>query len=323
MAKPPRSPLLGYNHNVKYGGHVFHVQTEDSGPGNPHLFTHLFFEGSILASKRTQYDPEAGEEEVRAMMQTQHKAILKELKHKDYDERIVRFFEMRGETFRTEDFFTDETPQPSLDGPAEVKTPAIDLTAGQAATTEPVLDLDAVPATPTSKARTPEPLPIHVTNPAIPGPGTYTFRRPSREQLRNESDHVPPVNRPRGTRPLPTHPASPVVVQRQVIVGSGAAPAVTQTRTPATTPVKRRPFSGGPYVVKEGSHANVAASVYDQRTEPPPRSAAPPVQPAAAPKPEPPQPEPPAQDAAPTAFVTEQSLDDVILAYLSQGEGKR
>jgi hypothetical protein len=29
------------------------------------------------------------------------------------------------------------------------------------------------------------------------------------------------------------------------------------------------------------------------------------------------------QDAVPVAFVSEQSLDDVILAYLSQGEGKR
>ena len=82
MAKPPRSPLLGYNHNVKYGGHIFHVQTEDSGPGNPHLFTHLFFEGSILASKRGQYEPSLPEDEVRTMMQAQHKAILKELKQK-------------------------------------------------------------------------------------------------------------------------------------------------------------------------------------------------------------------------------------------------
>lgn len=29
------------------------------------------------------------------------------------------------------------------------------------------------------------------------------------------------------------------------------------------------------------------------------------------------------EEAAPIAFVTEQSLDDVILAYLSQGESKK
>ena len=39
MAK--RSPILGYNHNVRYRGLIFHVQTEDSGLMNPHLFTHL------------------------------------------------------------------------------------------------------------------------------------------------------------------------------------------------------------------------------------------------------------------------------------------
>ena len=112
MAKPARSPLLGYNHNVKYGGHIFHVQTEDSGPGNPHLFTHLFFEGSILASKRGQYDPSTSEEDVRTMMQAQHKAILKELKQTSYDERIARFFSQRGEVFPAQDFFVPDQDSP-------------------------------------------------------------------------------------------------------------------------------------------------------------------------------------------------------------------
>src|SRR5882724_11426117 len=42
-----RSPILGYNHNVRYRGLVFHVQTEDSGVASPHLFTHLFHTGVI------------------------------------------------------------------------------------------------------------------------------------------------------------------------------------------------------------------------------------------------------------------------------------
>ena len=103
MAKPARSPLLGYNHNVRYEGRIFHVQTEDSGPGNPHLFTHLYFQGSILASKRSQYDPDTFEDEVRSGMQGQHKAILRELKQGAFDERIARFFELRGETFKTDE----------------------------------------------------------------------------------------------------------------------------------------------------------------------------------------------------------------------------
>ena len=47
-----RSPVLGYNHNVRYAGRLWHVQTEDSGVQNPHLFTHLFHDGTILATKR-------------------------------------------------------------------------------------------------------------------------------------------------------------------------------------------------------------------------------------------------------------------------------
>lgn len=97
MAKPNRSPLLGYNHNVKYRGRIFHIQTEDSGPANPHLFTHLFFEGTILASKRHVYDATSSDELVRTLMQGQHKALLKELKGAVHDVRISAFFGARGE----------------------------------------------------------------------------------------------------------------------------------------------------------------------------------------------------------------------------------
>jgi hypothetical protein len=317
MEKPPRSPLLGYNHNVKYGGHIFHVQTEDSGPGNPHIFTHLFFEGSILASKRGQYDPDASEEEVRLMMQTQHKTILKELKQMVYDERIMRFFEMRGQTFRPDDFFADEhdTPAPQ----EEPKPPAIDMTAPQEAATEQVLDLDAIPSTPSTPTHVPEPLPIHVTKPVLPGPGTYTLRRPTREHLRTEPESPPTrPDQPLPARPrtvtssrIPTQPLSPVVVQRQVVVGAGTVP---PTRKPTNTPIRRRPVTAGPYIVKEGSHASAAASAQAQKSlsQRPSIPASPQAQTATKP-----------QEGAPTAFVTDQSLDDVILAYLSQGEGKQ
>jgi hypothetical protein len=314
MAKPPRSPLLGYNHNVKYGGHIFHVQTEDSGPGNPHLFTHLFFEGSILASKRGQYDPSTPEEEVRTMMQAQHKAILKELKQATYDERITRFFEMRGKTFRPDDFFTGkvEAPPP-LPTPEPVAT-ATAIPASPTAEVE-VLDLDALPVAPAERASTPEPLPIHVTKPAVPGPGTYTFRRPTREQFSaDQTAHAAPAH------PAPVRPITPVV-QRQVVVGTGT-PATASARKVPTTPVRRRPVSGGPYVVKEGSHADVAGVAARSRpVEPPPRPIAPANDASQAPRTA--EPSHASPEGAPNVFVTDQSLDDVILAYLSQGERKR
>jgi hypothetical protein len=326
MAKPPRSPLLGYNHNVKYGGHIFHVQTEDSGPGNPHLFTHLFFEGSILASKRGQYDPSLPEDEVRTMMQAQHKAILKELKQASFDERITRFFEMRGETFRADDFFIGK-----VEAPEAVPTPepvAMAPTAAAAPAEVEVLDLDALPATPTERASTPEPLPIHVTKPAVPGPGTYTFRRATREQFTIDPAPTAAPAKPQpgaAVRPSTVRPVTPVVVQRQVIVGAGA-PATSTSRKPTTTPVRRRPVSGGPYVVKQGSHANIAGNLAGSssgnQAEPPPIPVAPATDAAQAPRTAEPK-RSPTQEGAPSVFVTDQSLDDVILAYLSQGERKR
>ena len=82
MAK--RSPILGYNHNVKYRGIVFHVQTEDSGLGSPHLFTHLFHEGVIISTRKLVYDPGANEEAIKALMQAQHKAVMKDLMKGSY-----------------------------------------------------------------------------------------------------------------------------------------------------------------------------------------------------------------------------------------------
>jgi hypothetical protein len=86
-----RSPILGYNHNFKHRGLVFHVQTEDSGVSNPHIFTHLFHGGVILSSRKLDYDAEASEEAVKALMQSQHKAVLKDLKQGTFDDKIDEY----------------------------------------------------------------------------------------------------------------------------------------------------------------------------------------------------------------------------------------
>ena len=83
------SPLLGYNTNVKHGGHLFHIQTEDSGRDHPHVITHLFTEGTILSSKKTSYDEylEATdfEDKVRSLMKNQHKSMFVELRDGNHD----------------------------------------------------------------------------------------------------------------------------------------------------------------------------------------------------------------------------------------------
>ncbi|MFT3695184.1 MAG: hypothetical protein QM831_18750 [Kofleriaceae bacterium] len=90
LSKPvaKRSPILGYNHNVRYRGLIFHVQTEDSGVLSPHLFTHLFHEGVIVSTRKLVYDAGASEDAIKALMQAQHKAVLKDLKLRMFDDKI-------------------------------------------------------------------------------------------------------------------------------------------------------------------------------------------------------------------------------------------
>ncbi|MBI5068493.1 MAG: hypothetical protein HZB56_09655 [Deltaproteobacteria bacterium] len=82
--------VTGFNHNVKHLGRVYHVQTEDSGLSNPHIITHLFVGGNILASKKTSYADITGAENltqvVRELMEEQHKEMLRNLVNGVYDD---------------------------------------------------------------------------------------------------------------------------------------------------------------------------------------------------------------------------------------------
>ena len=47
--------VVGFNHNFRYKGEVYHVQTEDGGQKCPNIVTLLYKGGNILASKKTSY----------------------------------------------------------------------------------------------------------------------------------------------------------------------------------------------------------------------------------------------------------------------------
>jgi hypothetical protein len=83
-----RSPILGYNHNVRYRGLIFHVQTEDSGVLSPHLFTHLFHTGVIVSTRKLVYDSGSAEDAIKSLMQAQHRAVLKDLRRGVFDDKI-------------------------------------------------------------------------------------------------------------------------------------------------------------------------------------------------------------------------------------------
>jgi hypothetical protein len=84
--------LSGFNTNIRHRGVLFHVQSEDSGRDRPHIITHLYHGGTILASEKSSYaehldDPDLGKL-VRDLMETQHKAVLERLRSQDFDDLI-------------------------------------------------------------------------------------------------------------------------------------------------------------------------------------------------------------------------------------------
>lgn len=83
--------VVGLNHNIRYKGVVFHIQTEDSGLGNPHITTLLFIGGTIIGSRKTSYADivriENVEKVVEELMKDQHKEMLRRLKAGEFDAR--------------------------------------------------------------------------------------------------------------------------------------------------------------------------------------------------------------------------------------------
>ena len=83
---------LGFNTNFRHRGMLFHVQTEDSGTANPHVITHLFYGGNIMASVKQDYsdhlDGSDVEGSVRKLMENMHKTMLRQLSRGEHDEAI-------------------------------------------------------------------------------------------------------------------------------------------------------------------------------------------------------------------------------------------
>ena len=278
MGKAHRSPLLGYNHNVGHLGYVFHVQTEDSGPAAPRLFTHMFYEGTILVSRKIEYEAMTPDDKVRALMQAQHRSVIKDMTSGIFNERIVAFFRARGVTLEA----------PPVDAPA----------AGAVAA--PV-----APAAPPSPA---------AVDPAAPVRAPRRTTRPIESQRPQKSPAIPITVRAADPRRPPfvrsnvpptttTASADGVVVQRNVVVGA----------TPPEAPARIRPPV--PYVVTGGTHPvrhapldDPAEQVVDNTVHadqgPPPAASA--------------EAAPPREGAFGHAVSDDKSLDEVILEYLSE-----
>jgi len=92
-----QSPQLGYNHNIPHRGRLYHVQTEDSGVTKAHIFTHIFYDGTIISSNKVEYreaiesapEGEALDPIIIGLMQESHKSMIKRLRRAEFDEKII------------------------------------------------------------------------------------------------------------------------------------------------------------------------------------------------------------------------------------------
>ena len=73
----------GFNHNIRYKGVLFHVQTEDYGHQKHVVVTQLFYGGTIVVKAQTDYaeflDLDDVSEQVQELMKVQHIKMLKDL----------------------------------------------------------------------------------------------------------------------------------------------------------------------------------------------------------------------------------------------------
>ncbi len=82
--------ITGFNTDVDHEGRVFHVQTEDKGLDNPILESLIYSRGQIVESRRTSYadlnvQGADLETEIQARMESQHQAMIREIRNGKFD----------------------------------------------------------------------------------------------------------------------------------------------------------------------------------------------------------------------------------------------
>ncbi len=200
IAAKPGAPVVGFNHNVKYGPRVYHVQTEDSGLPHAHYITHLFVGGNIVASMKTSYADKASDPDVaklvRGLMESQHKAMLKRLVSGEFNEMAERL----SATHYDPGVLADGSNQASY-----VNTnPSAPAPAAAAARPAPPAPPKAVP-TPPAVARPPAP------KPAAPRPAQQPVWQPAPPSAspRTPGQTTKPAAPPRMTPIAPSAPVPP------------------------------------------------------------------------------------------------------------------
>lgn len=94
--------ITGHNTDVRYGDVVLHVQTEDKGQGNPCIESLIYYGGQVVVAKRGSYsdllESGKGDEEIMALMDHQHRTMIKAIQAGKFDERIRAFLPEKART---------------------------------------------------------------------------------------------------------------------------------------------------------------------------------------------------------------------------------
>lgn len=152
--------VQGFNHNIKHKGKLYHIQTEDSGRDNPHIITHVFVGGNILATKKTSYADIAKadrlEQIVRELMEEQHKSVLRNLINGVYDNASVPQTEI-GEPATQASTGAVVPPAGAKESDPDVTRPAIDTSRAPSVPSKPTEKVSGTPKVAPPKPAPPPP----------------------------------------------------------------------------------------------------------------------------------------------------------------------
>lgn len=336
--KPQMVP--GFNHNIKHNKQIFHIQTEDSGALNPHIITHLFVGGNILATKKTSYADIVHADNllqiVKELMQEQHKAMLRNLINGVYDNIAAGPSGAPVDLNETEPQPVSAPPAPKAQKQAEPVSLPVAPEPAQAAPSStlpppPGKPLPAPPVTLTPKQPAAEPTVVvaqdqfPAAGPALPTPPPAAKRPPADPKTSaaaSAGGFARPVTGTQIHRP-PAPEKGPTTTS----TGQGSA-RVTLRPKQTTQPPAAEPVPAEPVVTAE--QATVIVTLPEAARAAPEQAAQerdasgdrlPPEVLAAQRLAEKPKPK---DTSGPTIFgeslISEKSLDEVILGYLAGNE---
>ena len=226
--------LPGFNHNIKHNGRIYHVQTEDSGVSNPHIITHLFVGGNILATKKTSYADIVNADNltvvVQELMEEQHKAMLRNLVNGVYDG-----MEVPGKP--VEPAALAAAPQPQVPAP-EAQAPPPQAPAKQAPPPQAPAKQAPPPQPKTAERKFPKPAVPPRTQPAMPAHAAPTQKEMPAVGGAQIYKPPPPEKVPARPAQAPAKPVPRVTVRPSKPAPQAAKPA---PQAPASKPQEELP----------------------------------------------------------------------------------